>query len=88
MADTKKTWTKRGSKEEAAPNKSSVPVRAKSAESMLDIDDLADRAGLKRWEKKALCQAAGWAPGKQVTGPVFDQALDKLRRRPIGGGKI
>ncbi len=77
MADKKKA--KRGTKDAGAKHKTGTGF---------DIDDLADRAGLKPWEKKAFFQAAGWAPGKQVSGQVFESALEKFERRPMGGGAI
>ena len=43
---------------------------------------------LSAWELAALRQAAGWAEGKQVSEAEFTAALDQLRNRPQGGGRL
>lgn len=43
---------------------------------------------LPAWELAALRQAAGWPDGKQVSEAEFTAALDQLRSRPQGGGRL
>ena len=53
-----------------------------------DVETLAKEKGLKGWELAALRQATGWIDGKQVTDKEFDAALERLRGRRQGSGKI
>lgn len=53
---------------------------------LVPLDELA--ADLPAWELAALRQATGWAAGKQVTEVEYKTALENLRTRPQGGGKI
>ena len=55
---------------------------------LVPVEELAAGARLKPWELAGLMRAAGWAPGKQVTVKVFEQAVAAFRNRPQGGGKI
>jgi hypothetical protein len=45
-------------------------------------------ADLPAWELAALRRAARWAEGKQVSEAEFTAALDQLRNRPQGGGRL
>lgn len=55
---------------------------------LVDINKLANAYGLPGWEKAGLFKASGWAQGKKVADSEFKQALDKFRKRKLGGGKI
>ena len=60
---------------------------AKSKEKAVHpVEELA--AGLPAWELAALRHATGWADGKQVSEAEYAAALDKLRNRPQGGGRL
>lgn len=61
-------------------------AKSKTKEELYPVEELAE--GIPAWELAALRQAAGWAVGKQVGRDAFDAALDKLRTRPQGGGRI
>ncbi len=52
------------------------------------VSKLAKNRKLPAWELAALRQATGWAPGKQVSKKEFEDAVNKLRDRPQGGGRI
>jgi len=58
------------------------------ATGLIDIDDMAESQGLPGWEKAALFRAANWAKGKKVSAAVFESALESLRKRQMGGGKL
>ncbi len=58
------------------------------ATGLIDIDDMAEAQGLPGWEKAALFRAAGWSKGKKVSAAVFESALESLRKRQMGGGKL
>jgi len=52
------------------------------------VEEHAYAQGLPAWELAALRQATGWAPGKTVSAEQFGQAVELLRRRRLGGGRI
>lgn len=52
------------------------------------VESLAKAVKLPTWELAALRQATGWVDGKAVTQAEFDLAVDRLRSRQQGGGKI
>ena len=62
--------------------------QAKAKEEELDLAALAEKSALPSWELAGLMQAAGWAPGKQITETAFNDALKRFRNRPLGGGRI
>ncbi|WP_035278072.1 hypothetical protein [Desulforegula conservatrix] len=55
---------------------------------IIDIEALAEEAGLADWEKAAFFRAAEWAGGKQVSREDFMAALDRFKARRMGGGRI
>lgn len=66
-----------------------VKARVETAKvSLVPVDDLAKKEGMPGWEEKALCVAAGWAEGKQVSQAEFDRALGMFRSRAQGSGRI
>jgi len=62
--------------------------KQQTKEEELGVTALAEKRALPPWELAGLMQAAGWAPGKQVTETAFDDALTRFRTRPLGGGRI
>lgn len=62
-------------------------AKAKKVE-LYPVEEFAKKTSVPGWELAALRQATGWAAGKQTTQDEFDSALDKLRNRPQGGGRI
>ncbi|WP_027360747.1 hypothetical protein, partial [Desulforegula conservatrix] len=55
---------------------------------IIDIETLAEEAGLADWERVAFFRAAEWAGGKQVSREDFMAALDRFKARRMGGGRI
>lgn len=49
---------------------------------------LADRHRVPTWQAAALAQFMGWAEGKQVTNADYIKALENLKSRRIGGGRM
>lgn len=72
--------------ETAAPE-APVPEPAKPGH-LRPVEDHAKAQGLPAWELAALRQATGWAPGKTVSVEQFGQALEQLRKRRLGCGRI
>jgi hypothetical protein len=52
------------------------------------VETLAEEAGIPAWELAALRVGMKWADGKQVAQTEFDDALNRLRTRPQGGGAL
>ena len=57
-------------------------------DALADIEALASSSSLPDWERVGLMHAMDWAPGKQITEAAFNDALEKFRNRPQGGGRI
>ncbi len=49
---------------------------------------LADRHRVAGWQQAALMRMMGWDDGKMVTDAEYRMALDKLRSRRLGGGRL
>lgn len=49
---------------------------------------LADRHRVPGWQQAALMRMMGWDDGKMVTDAEYRMALDKLRSRRLGGGRL
>ncbi len=59
----------------------------KANEPLMDIAQLAAKEGTPSWMMAALQRMTGWEDGKQVTKTQFENALDALAKRPLGGGR-
>ena len=49
---------------------------------------LANRHRVPGWQQAALMRMMGWDDGKMVTDAEYRMALDKLRSRRLGGGRL
>lgn len=49
---------------------------------------LANRHRVPGWQQAALMRMMGWDDGKMVTDAEYRMALDKLRSRSLGGGRL
>ncbi len=49
---------------------------------------LADRHRVPGWQQAALMRMMGWDDGKAVSDEEYRDALDKLRNRRLGGGRL
>lgn len=47
------------------------------------VDELAEKLGLKPWQKAGLFKAQGWAPGKRVSEQDFRTALAVWMKGPM-----
>ncbi|OUM99978.1 MAG: hypothetical protein BAA04_01635 [Firmicutes bacterium ZCTH02-B6] len=47
------------------------------------VDELAERLGLKPWQKAGLFRAQGWAPGKRVSEQEFKAKLAAWMKGPM-----
>lgn len=49
---------------------------------------LADRHRVPTWQQASVCRLMGWADGKAVTNAEYMDALEKLKTRRVGGGRM
>ena len=49
---------------------------------------LADRHRVPTWQQAAVNRLMGWEAGKMVSNADYVSALDKLKARPVGGGRM
>ena len=49
---------------------------------------LADRHRVPTWQQAALCRYMGWEDGKKVSNADYLDALDKIKTRRVGGGRM
>lgn len=52
------------------------------------LEVLADRHRVPTWQQAALCRYMGWEDGKMVADAAYLDALDKLKTRRVGGGRM
>lgn len=52
------------------------------------LEVLADRHRVPTWQQSALCRFMGWEDGKMVANAEYLDALDKLKTRRVGGGRM
>ena len=49
---------------------------------------LADLHRVPTWQQASVCRLMGWADGKAVTNAEYMDALEKLKTRRVGGGRM
>lgn len=52
------------------------------------LAELANRYRVPAWQQAALVRFMGWAEGRQVTATDYAAALDNLKNRRVGGGRM
>lgn len=52
------------------------------------LEVLADRHRVPTWQQASLCRLMGWEDGKMVANAEYLDALDKLKTRRVGGGRM
>ncbi len=62
-------------------------AKKSSKEPLQDIAALAEEKSVSAPLMAALHRMTGWEDGKQVTESEFTTALDRLHKRPLGGGR-
>lgn len=53
-----------------------------------NLSVLAARHRIPPWQQAALMRCMGWADGKMVTDAEYRQALERIKNRPMGGGRL
>lgn len=64
------------------------PEPEKEAPALESLAVLADRHRVPTWQQSALCRFMGWEDGKKVSNADYLDALDKLKTRRVGGGRM
>lgn len=64
------------------------PEPGKEAPALESLASLADRHRVPTWQQAALCRYMGWEDGKMVADADYLDALDKLKTRRVGGGRM
>ncbi len=72
-------------KPEISQESASVEQEVAELESM---NVLADRHRVPTWQQAAVNRLMGWESGKMVSNADYVSALDKLKARPVGGGRM
>lgn len=57
-------------------------------EALESLSVLADRHRVPSWQQAALCRFMGWEDGKMVSDAEYREALNSLKRRRLGGGRM
>lgn len=65
-----------------------APGAEKEAPALESLAILADRHRVPTWQQSALCRFMGWEDGKMVSDAEYLDALDKLKTRRVGGGRM
>lgn len=65
-----------------------MPEPEKEPPALESLAVLADRHRVPTWQQAALCRYMGWENGKMVTNADYLDALDKLKTRRVGGGRM
>lgn len=71
----------------AAPDPK-TPEPDEEAPALESLASLADRHRVPTWQQAALCRYMGWEDGKMVADADYLDALDKLKTRRVGGGRM
>ena len=73
-----------------APADPEKDVEAPALESseLMSLSVLADRHRVPSWQQAALCRFMGWEDGKMVRDAEYREALNSLKRRRLGGGRM
>lgn len=73
---------------ESAPTPPEKPEPDTAAPALESLAALADRHRVPTWQQAALCRYMGWEDGKMVADAAYLDALDKLKTRRVGGGRM
>ena len=65
-----------------------TPEPEKEVPALESLAVLADRHRVPTWQQAALCRLMGWEDGKMVANAEYLDALDKLKTRRVGGGRM
>ena len=77
-----------GDEDKARENEPVPEAERPQAPLLESIAILSDRHRVPGWQQAALMRMMGWDDGKMVTDAEYRMALDKLRSRRLGGGRL
>ncbi len=70
-------------------NPAPAPEREPEKKPLLEsLSALGDRHRVAAWQEAALCRYMGWEAGKMVSEAEYLEALNRLKARRIGGGRM
>lgn len=64
------------------------PDEARLQPPLETLSVLADRHRVTSWQQAALMRCMGWESGKLVTDAEYHAALERIKNRPMGGGRL
>lgn len=73
---------------DVAKDATSKPDDAPPQSVLETLSVLADRHRIASWQQAALMRCMGWEAGKMVTDAEYRGALERVRSRPMGGGRL
>lgn len=65
-----------------------APDEAQIQPPLETLSVLADRHRVTSWQQAALMRCMGWESGKLVTDAEYRAALNRIKNRPMGGGRL
>lgn len=81
-----------GSEAFSAQNASDSECRTgmcdRASSGLENLSVLADRHRVPSWQQAALCRFMGWEDGKMVRDAEYREALNSLKNRRLGGGRM
>ena len=77
-----------GDEDKARENEPGPEAERPQAPLLESIAILSDRHRVPGWQQAALMRMMGWDDGKMVTDAEYRMALDKLRSRRLGVGRL
>lgn len=72
----------------SAPEQNLEPAAKTAAPAQESLAELANRYRVPAWQQAALLRLMAWAEGKQVTEADYAAALESLKNRRVGGGRV
>ena len=73
---------------EGKPENSQEFAPEQEVSELESMNVLADRHRVPTWQQSAVNRLMGWEAGKMVSNADYVSALDKLKARPVGGGRM
>lgn len=70
------------------PEAPAAPETDVETPALESLSVLADRHRVPSWQQAALCRFMGWEDGKMVRDAEYREALNSLKNRRLGGGRM
>lgn len=77
-----------GDEDKAQKNEPGPEAKRPQAPLLESIAILSNRHRIPGWQQAALMRMMGWDDGKAVSDEEYRDALDRLRSRRLGGGRL